>query len=623
MAEVKTLLGRTRLLTLTGMGGSGKTRLSLQVAADLLDGEGDGVWLVELAALPDPALVPQAVADVLGVKEQPGQPAERTLIDWLKVKRLLVVLDNCEHLAGACASLAAAILKSCPGVRLMASSRESLNVAGEQVYRVPALAQSDAVRLFAERAQAVHPSFAVTNANAPAVSAVCSRLDGIPLALELAAARVRSLTVEDINARLDSRFRLLTGGSWTALRRLSAFTGGWTLEAAAAVCAGKSLAGKCLAGDDVEDWKVLDLLTSLLDKSLVVYDTEKGRYGLLETVRQYAKDRLEEEGEADAVQARAAAWFLELAEKAEPNLQGPEQAGWLSRLETDHDNLRAALAWCEQAAEGVEPGLSLAGMLWRFWVVRGHVTEGRYWLGRVLERIKGREDTTDEKTQEAAVMAFYFAGSLAILQNDYAAAEAMLRKILEIWQRQGKQRGVAAALGNLGMVAQRQGDYAAAQELFAGGLAVWRQLGDSNGVAGSLNNLGDIAKSRGDYPAARLLLEEGLALARQQENTHLAAMLLDNLGIVALRQGSPADARSLLADSLGVKRGMGDNWGMAYSLESMAEVAQAQKEYEKSAHLLGAAARVREGLGMSLPAGEQEASAARAAAARAARTLSP
>ncbi len=638
VAEVKTLLGRTRLLTLTGMGGSGKTRLSLQAAADLLDGEGDGVWLVELAALSDPALVPQAVADVLGVKEQPEQSVERTLLDWLKTKRLLIVLDNCEHLVAACASLAAAVLKSCPGVHLLASSREALNVMGEQVYRVPALAQGDAVRLFAERAQAVQPSFLVTNANAPAVSAVCSRLDGIPLALELAAARVRSLTVEDINVRLDSRFRLLTGGlrtalprqqtlralvDWsydlltesekTVLRRLSVFAGGWPLDAAAAVCAGEDA-----AGEGVDDWEVLDLLTSLLDKSLVTYDDQKARYSLLETVRQYAKDRLEEEGEAEAVQTRAAAWFLELAEKAEPNLQGPEQAGWLSRLEMDHDNLRAALAWYDQSADGVEPGLSLAGLLWRFWIVRGHVSEGRQWLGRALKRVKGREDRTDEKTQEAAVMAFYFAGSLAILQNDYAVAEAMIQESLKIWRRQGKPRGVAAALGNLGMVAQRQSDYAAAQELFAEGLAVWRQLGDSNGIAGSLNNLGDIAKSRGDHAAARLLLEEGLVLARQQENLHLAAMLLDNLGVVALQRGSPSDARNLLADSLALKREMGDQWGMAYSLEGMAGVALAQSDFGKTARLLGSAARVREDLGRPLPSADQNQSGTRAAAARAA-----
>ena len=306
VAEVKALLGKTRLLTLTGAGGAGKTRLSLQVAADLLDG--DGVWLVELAALTDPALVPQAVADVLGVKEQAGQPIQRTLVDWLKAKCLLLVLDNCEHLVAACASLAADLLRACPGVHILASSREALNVSGEQTYRVPSLSlpdpkqvqtveslsQFEAVRLFIERAQAVQASFAVTSGNAPAVAQVCFHLDGIPLALELAAARVRSLSVDDINARLDQRFRLLTGGSrvalprqqtlrglidWsydlltepekTLLCRLSVFAGGWTLAAAEGVC----------SGGDIEDWEVLDLLTGLVDKSLVVYE-EGGRRAL-------------------------------------------------------------------------------------------------------------------------------------------------------------------------------------------------------------------------------------------------------------------------------------------------------------------------------------------------------
>ncbi len=633
VAEVKSLLTKTRLLTLTGMGGTGKTRLSLQVAADLLDGEGDGVWLVELAALPDPALVAQAVAEALGVREEAGQTITQTLIDWLKPKRLLIVLDNCEHLVGACASLAAQVLKHCPGVHLLASSREALNVMGEQVYRVPALAQSESVRLFAERAQTVQPSFLVTAANMPAVSAVCSRLDGIPLALELAAARVRSLPVEEINTRLDSRFRLLTGGSRTALprqqtlralvdwsydlltaqekavlRRLSVFAGGWTLAAAEGVC----------SGEDIEDWEVLDLLTSLLDKSLVIYDERTERYGLLETVRQYAKDRGEESGEVEAVRGRAAAWFLNLAREANPKLEGPEASSWLSRLETEHDNLRASLAFFEHSEEGVEPGLSLAVKLSRFWVLRGHVSEGRRWLGRALERVQDWKNTADQKTQEAAVMAFYFAGSFAAMQDDHAAAEAMLKECLAIWRRQGNRANVAVALGGLGMAVQKQGRSAAAQPLFEESLALWRQLGDKDGIAGSLNNLGNLAKDRGDYAAARPLLEEGLALARELGNPHLTAMLLDNLGVVALQQGDVRDARSLLADSLALKREMGDQWGVAYSLEGMAGVALAQNDFGGTACLLGIAAWVREDLGRPLQSADQDQSDRRAEAARAA-----
>ncbi len=479
--EVKALLDKTRLLTLTGAGGSGKTRLSLQVAADLLDGEGDGVWLVELAALADPALVPQAVADVLGVKEQAGMTIQASLVEWLKPKRLLLVLDNCEHLIAACASLAADLLRNCPHVHILASSREPLNVAGEQTYRVPSLSlpdpkqaqtveslsQFEVVRLFIERAQAVQPTFKVTNANAPAVAQVCFHLDGIPLAIELAAARVRSLSVEEINTRLGQRFRLLTGGSrdtlprqqtlralidWsydlltesekTLLRRLSVFAGGWTLSAAEVVC----------AGEPVEDWEVLDLLTALVDKSLVVAEPlgDGTRYRLLETVRQYGGDRLGESGEAEAVRGRSASCFLALAEEAEPQLQGPEQGSWLVRLEAEHDNLRSSLAWEEQSAAGAEAGLRLAGSLWRFWFVRGHLSEGRQWLGRALARTKpgaaGPDGASGGEATATRGKALNGAGNLAWSQSDYAGARALYEEGLTVRRQLRDQGGISYSL---------------------------------------------------------------------------------------------------------------------------------------------------------------------------------
>jgi predicted ATPase/class 3 adenylate cyclase len=334
IAEIQRLLSSARLLTLNGAGGVGKTRLALQAAADLLETYGDGVWLVELAPLADPDLVPQTVAFALGVREEPGRPFTQTLADYLRNKKLLLLLDNCEHLVDACARLADTLLRSCPDLQILATSREALGVPGERTYRLPSLglpdparlppmdvlAQFESVRLFRERAQLHQPAFAVTAANAPALAQVCHRLDGIPLAIELAAARVRSLPVEQIAARLDDRFRLLTGGSRTALprqqtlralmdwsyglltdgektllRRVSVFSGGWTLEAAETVC----------AGDGVDDWEILDLLTRLVDKSLIVYEERDGeaRYRLLETVRQYAQERLQESGERSAVPA--------------------------------------------------------------------------------------------------------------------------------------------------------------------------------------------------------------------------------------------------------------------------------------------------------------------------------
>ena len=505
--EVKALLARTRLLTLVGAGGSGKTRLSLQVAADLLDGQGDGVWLVELAALSDPALVPQAAADVLGIRETAGKTVQQALVEALKAKRLLLILDNCEHLVGACAALAADLLRTCPGVHLLASSREPLNVTGEQTYRVPtlslpdprqpqtpqSLSQYEAVRLFIERAQAVQPSFTVTDANAPAVAQVCWRLDGIPLAIELAAARSRSLSAEEINRRLDQRFRLLTGGSrdrlprqqtlralidWSydllteseksLLCRLSVLAGGWTLEAAEGVC----------SGGDVENFEVLDLLTSLVDKSLVVYEEGvdgQGRSRLLETVREYAGDRLQESGSFEETKDRAAAWFLGFAAEAEPQMIGPEQALWLERLEAEHDNLRASLSWYENVTEPqgeggaaglrLENGLRLAGSLWRFWYVRGHLSEGRQWLGRVLESPSGLESTSGLEG--------------AAGREGAAGFEALAIR--------------SKALSGAGNLARNQGDYAAARALYEESLTLFRQLGDQRGIAESLEGMAGVA----------------------------------------------------------------------------------------------------------------------------------
>jgi len=639
VAEVKALLDKTRLLTLTGAGGAGKTRLSLQVAADLLTGEGDGVWLVELAALTDPALVPQAVADVLGVKEA-GKTIQQSLVDWLKAKRLLLILDNCEHLVATCASLAADILRSCPGVHLLASSREPLNVAGEQTYRVPSLSlpdprrtqtveslsQYEAVRLFIERAQAVQPSFSVTDANAPAVAQVCFRLDGIPLAIELAAARVRALPVEEINKRLDQRFRLLTGGArnrlprqqtlralvdWSydllmetersLLRRLSVFAGGWTLAAAEGVC----------CGEDIEEREVVDLLTGLVDKSLVVYeeaDAGAGRWRLLETVRQYAGDRLAESGESESVRGRSASWFLGLAEEAEEQLTGPEQASWLSRLEAEHDNLRASLTWQEQSAAGVEAGLRLAGALWRFWLMRGHLWEGRQWLGRALARTEtaGGDGAAGGAASAARGKALNGAGGLARNQGDNAVAQSLYEESLTIRRNLGDQSGIAATLGSLGTVAYIQGDYVGARALNEEGLTIMRQLGSPLGIANAFSSLGSVAYIQGDYAAARALYEESLTIMRQLGSPLGIANAFGNLGSVTSAQGDYAGARALHEQNLTIVRQLGDRRGISTCLEGMAVAALGQSQPGRVARLVGAASALRESIGSALSAVERE-----------------
>ena len=641
VAEVEALLGKTRLLTLTGAGGSGKTRLSLQVAADLLDGEGDGVWLVELAALSDPALVPQAVADVLRVKEQAGQPIRRTLVEALKPKRLLLLLDNCEHLISACASLAADLLRACPGVHLLASSREPLNVAGEQTYRVPSLSMPDpkqaqtaeglsqfeAVRLFIERAQAVQPSFAVTNANAPAVAQVCLRLDGIPLAIELAAARVRSLSVEEINARLDSRFRLLTGGSRVALPRqqtlralidwsydlLTAqeklvllrtcvFAGGWTVPAAEAVCAGEGA-----QQDGVEDWEVLDLLTALVDKSLVAMEPagDGTRYHLLETVRQYAEECLRETGEAERMRDRHLSWCVALAETAASQLRGPEQGAWLARLETEHDNLRAALAWGEGAG-GPHGAVRLVAALCRFWYVRGHWSEGRGHLERALARGEmGQEtraqmlgtlgflvhslgeSTAGRGTLEQALainreignqsrMAsnLIALGFLTLSQGQVAASRGFFEQSLAITREIGDRRDELISLNGLGNIAYEQGEAEAARSCFVQALAISREIGERRGEAGNLNGLGNIARDGGESMAACSWYQQSLAITREIGERWIEASNLNGLGNVACGQGDCAEARSFVEQSLAITREIGDRSKEVWNLSDLGQISR-------------------------------------------------
>ena len=682
-AEIKEALGKTRLLTLTGAGGNGKTRLALQVAADLLDGDGDGVWFVELAALAEPDLVPGTVAAVVGVKEQAGQPMERTLVLALKEKRLLLVLDNCEHLVAACAFLASALLRSCPGVRLLASSREPLNVSGEKTYRVPpltlpdpkktqtaeAMSEFESVRLFSERAQAVQPSFAVTAANAPAVASVCWRLDGIPLALELAAARVRSLSVDEINSRLDSRFRLLTGGArntlprqqtlralidWsydllsepekTLLCRLSVFAGGWTLASAEAIC----------EGDGVEEWEVLDLITALEDKSLVVSEQrgERMRSRLLETVRQYACDRLGEQGGIDAARICHRDYFLHSAEKADLGTRGPEQGQWLDWFEAEHDNLRTALDWCREEDAGAEPGLRLVKAMYRFWRVRGHLAEGRERLAAAvghsgarqhplerasalrvasgLEQVQGNLVAARALAEEALALfestenarggagVLLTLGNVALMQEDLDGAREYYERGLPLYRRLGERDGIARALGNLGVVMMVQGDFAEAKVICEESLAVLRASGDTENAARALRNLGEIAYSQGNDAEARARLEEALALFRQVGTR--SGTLVDSLcflGAVALRQGSIAETRLRLAEGLRLAAETKDGWVGAEALEAWAKLCLAEGQAGCAACVLGAATQTRRLLGIPTQASSQAALEADTQAAKA------
>jgi predicted ATPase/class 3 adenylate cyclase len=561
IAEAKQLLSATRLLTLTGSGGCGKTRLGLQLAADSLERFPDGAWVVELAPLSDPGLVPRTAATVLGLEEQPGKAITATLIEHLADRHLLMVLDNCEHLLDACAMLADSLVRRCPLLTILASSREALGIAGEQTYRVPSLSLPDpkemhtpgsivpfeALQLFVDRCLNVRADFQVTNENAATLVSICHRLDGIPLAIELAAARMRSLSLEEINRRLDHRFRLLTGGSRTALprpqtlrslidwsydlvqdpeklllQRLSVFAGGWTLDAAERIC----------AGDHIEDGEVLDLLTSLIDKSLVSIEQSdtRLRYKLLETVRQYARERLVESGGAEAIRECHRDYFLALAEKADKKLLGVEQADWLRRLEEEHDNLRSALEWSHGEARAQED-LRLCGALHRFWHTRGFLVEGRQWCARILAKGAPAEPTLEY------AKALNAAGSLAWHQTDFVAARPLLEQSLALSRVLDDRWGLARTLNNLGCLAIEQGDYPAAQTLFQESLALWRELGDRRSAAGLLGNLAMVAHECGDLVAARDLSQESLALSREVQDQGRVADALNTLGNIACDQG--------------------------------------------------------------------------------------
>lgn len=639
-AEVKRLLASSRLLTLTGAGGAGKTRLGLQVAAELLEEFRDGVWVVELASLSDPDLVPQAVASALGVREQPGRELAETLSDFLRPKSLLLILDNCEHVLVACARLSHTLLRACPGLRILATSRERLSIAGETAWRVPSLTAPDprslppldrlrgfeAVRLFAERAASVLPSFTVMRENAHAIANICQQLDGIPLALELAATRINVLSPEQIAERLGDRFRLLTGGSRTdlprhqtlraatewsydllseperaLLRRVSVFAGGFTLEAAAAFW-----------GKGIDQLEVLDLLSHLVDKSLVLAEEARGalRYRLLETVRQFAQEKLEA-AEAREARGRHRGFFLALAEQAETHLRGPEQVQWLNRLELEHDNLRTALEWSQFEPGSEEAALRLAGALGGFWEVRGYLREGRDRLAKALSRPRALEHLA------ARAHALTWAGRLALFQVDNAAARVLLEESIALCRELGDKPGLALALNNLGPVALNQGEFDAARTCYEESLAIRRELKDERGIAASLSNLGLVARCQGKYELARTILEECLVLNRDLGMKEGPAYTLTHLGVVEYCAGNFERAGALLKQSLALFGEMGNKRLVAEGLVALAGVAVAQGHPERAAQLFGAAQAIYDATGASVwavnrPMYERDLAAARA-----------
>ncbi|MFO1415404.1 MAG: tetratricopeptide repeat protein [Burkholderiales bacterium] len=620
LAEVKRQLANTRLLTLLGIGGLGKSRLSLAVAADVLDEYPDGVWFVELAPVTDPRLVPQTIATVLAVKEETGRPVLDALRDFVRDRTLLLVLDNCEHLVQACAEAARALLEAGSGVRILASSRERLNLRGEKAYSLAPLAvalpqqhlkpdaitQFPAVRLFVERATAANSAFAVTADNAAAIVDVCHRLDGIPLALELAAARVRAMSVEAIAERLSDRFRLLRGGDRTALprqqtlralidwsydllsepqqalfRRLSIFAGGFTLAAAEAVAAGTS----------VEPEDVLDLLTDLVEKSLVASDGAGDRFTMLETVRQYAAEKLDAAAEAAPVRERHLAYFQKFAEGARARIFGPEQGKWLALLDRERENLLVAHAACANGAIDAERGLALVSDTKAYWMQQGLVRLGHRLTREALARPGAQARTL------ARSKALFDLGQYEVVMGAAPDALAHLEESLAIAREIDNPRRIAASLQPLAMVHMTLGNLAVAREFADEALALARTVDNEREVLAALSNLGMVHRLEGRLEECRRLDLDALALARKLGDRASIAITQINLAMTALGLGATDDLVASLREARDIAGELGSRTLGQSVLEVIAGLAATRGDWERVARCFGAAEAIAEETG--------------------------
>jgi predicted ATPase/DNA-binding SARP family transcriptional activator/Tfp pilus assembly protein PilF len=616
--QLKPLLQTTRLLTLTGAGGCGKTRLALAAADALLAAHSfaDGVYWVELAALSDAALVPKAIASALGVAEESGRPLSETLSEAMRPRHVLIVLDNCEHLIETCAQVCRMLLSSAQRVHILATSREALNLAGETTWAVPLLtlpglearaelqsdlrgvARAESVQLFVERASSALPTFRLTQRNAGAVSNICTRLDGIPLAIELAAGRVKVLSVDQIASRLDDRFMLLSAGhrdalprhqslraaiDWSyqllspqervLLHRLAVFAGGCTLEAAEAVC----------AYDGQLD--VLNGLALLVDKSLLEQTRADGepRFRMLETIRDFARARMLESEEAAPLLRAHAQYYRLLALKAEPHLFDAELEVWLTQLDKERDNIRAALEWSKvsaesnpaSAAQALEIGLHLAALLWRFWELRGYSTEGREWLDALLAR------SGSLHTYERAY-ALHTAGNLASSQGDTRRAKELYQACLSLSKELGNKHFIAHMNNNLGNIASNEGNYDQAAALYSEALTHYREVGWEWGVSLEFRQLGMIARAQGQYERARSLYEESLAMYRQAGDKERIGLVLTSLGLLADDLAHYEEATRLFQEALTLYEQIGDQMGMPRARSNLGKMAQRQGDMARA-----------------------------------------
>ena len=633
--QIKKRIEKNRLVTLTGSGGVGKTRLSIRVASELLEKYPNGVWMVELAPITDPELVPQTVCSTLDVTPQGNTSALTVLTDYLKPKKTLLVVDNCEHLIDACAQFCETLLHACPQLQIIASSREALGIEGENAFRVPSLSlpnsndglqtieKSEAVKLFVERAIAILPKFELTESNASGISQICQRLDGIALAIELAASRVKVLSVEQIAARLDDAFRLLTGGSRTALPRqqtlralidwsynlltdeertvlrfLSVFVGGWTLEAAEYVC---------------DNPNMLEMLTHLVDKSLVAVDHEHGdepRYYLLETIRQYTREKLAESGAGEQARARHLDYFLLWVGREQHKIYGTGQVEWLQTLEEEHENLTAALEW--SLPGNVLKGQRLMAALWWSWHESGHSSETFHWLERMLAATPGEESLVvaellcgvgwlaekledNEKLNEKSVEMFRKLGDeagaafplcslgvFAYWRTDYEKAIQRVEESLALFKSAGNEWGVRHVMGILGYIAEAQGDFTKAQEYYEKSLSISKDIGDLDGVAWTLYLMARLAESQGDPKLALRKYEEALRMERIVKTKPLTSWILDRMGIIFLKRGDYEQCQLMLEESLDINQRTGNRRGVSYVLNRLGRCLHYQGDEPKA-----------------------------------------
>ena len=605
LTEIKQALSAHRLVTLTGSGGAGKSRLSLQVGMDCLSQFADGVWLVELAPVTDPALVAQTLLATFNLREGRNRSVLDVLTDYLRTKTILLLLDNCEHLIDSCAQTSEALLQACPNLRILASSREALGITGEFAYRVPSLntpnpeqlpaldqlEKADSIRLFVERASTAKPGFTLTNMNAFSLAQICYRLDGIPLAIELAASRVKVLSPDQIAARLDDRFRLLTGGSRTALprqqtlramidwsysllseeekalfRRLAVFVGGWTLEAAEAVCAD--------AGPDgILPHDVLDLLTRLVDKSLVVIEETEGeiRYHRLETIRQYSREKFFETDEVHAVRDRHLDFFVEFAELVDKKLKGRDQLFWHRRMSVEQDNLRAALEW--GLNRNPDRALRIAGAANLFWTAGGYSAEGFRWTQTALERVEKLSDTPNEQRRVARAKALCGLTRLYLSLGDNANAKRAAEESVALYQQSQDQHGLAFALIVLAYPLEFLGEREQAEAALQESYSIGRAEGDTYIICRALNRLGHvIVDLYSDLNLAQRYVEESLQLAKEAGLRSQEAQAFEILGFIATHRNQPDAARRYLAESVRAYEEIGASFNVILEKSNLAHL---------------------------------------------------